>query len=126
MSLSPEAISAVKEFLTLDAKIEEYDTALKALKKRKAQLQASVFQYMRKNDIKKVNLPGGQSLQTTVRKSRPGITKKWVEERLTIYCTENRIDYNRIYDFIYDPQYRPQIEKTTLRKVKGKKPKPKK
>ena len=126
MSLSPEAIAAVKEYLKLDKQIEEYDFALKKLKKRKTQLQASVFQYMRKNEIKKVNLPQGESLQTTVRKSRPGTTKKWVENRLTVYCAENRIDYNKIYDFIYNPEYRPQVEKTTLRKVKGKKTKPKK
>ena len=123
MSLSPEAIAAVKEYLTLDKKIEEYDTALKTLKKRKATLQASVFQYMRKNDIKTVNLPQGQKLQTYTRKSRPGTSKKWVEERLTLYCTEHKIDYTKIYDFIYDPQYRPQIEKTTLKKTKAKKSK---
>lgn len=123
MSLSPEAISAVKEYLTLDKRIEEFEISLKALKKRKNLLQASVFSYMKKNDIKTVNLPHGQKLQTTTRKSRPGTTKKWVEERLTLYCTENRIDFNAIYDFIYDPQYRPQIEKTTLRKIKAKKSK---
>ena len=120
MSLSDQAKSAIKEYLTLDKRIEEFEKSLKALKARKTLLQSSIFKHMKQNDIKQVNLPQGQKLQTYTRKSRPGTSKKWVEERLTLYCQRKSMNYEELYDFIYDPQYRPQIEKTSLKKTKTK------
>lgn len=123
MSLSPDAISAVKEMLQTEKRIEELEAALKKFKARKDLLQKSIFSHMRQNDIKQVNLPGGAKLQTYTRKSRPGTSKKWVEERLGSYCSSHNINYDELYDFIYDPKYRPQVEKTQLKRVKAKKPK---
>ena len=123
MSLSAEAIAAVKEMLVTDKRISELEAALKKFKERKALLQKSIFQHMRQNDIKQVNLPGGEKLQTYTRKSRPTCTKKWVEQRMGEYCNSHNINFQELYDFIYDPKYRPQQESTKLKKVKAKKPK---
>lgn len=126
MSLSPDAIRAVKEMIVTDKRISELEVALKKFKERKAVLQKSIFQHMRNNDIKQVNLPGGEKLQTYTRKSRPTCTKKWVSDRMESYCKTHNVNYQNLYDFIYDPQYRPQVETTKLKKVKAKKSKTKK
>ena len=126
MSLSPDAIKAVKEMIVTDKRIAELEAALKKFKERKAVLQKSIFQHMRKNDIKQVNLPGGEKLQTYTRKSRPTCTKKWVQERMQTYCNSHQVNFQELYDYIYDPNHRPQIETAKLKKVKARKSKTKK
>lgn len=121
--ISEQAKLTIKEYLQLDNKITEFENSLKKLKIRKAQLQASVFKYMRQNDIKQVNLPHGAKLQTYTRKSRTGTSKKWVEQRLTEYCLLHKINYTALHEFIYLPEHRPQIEKVSIKRTKGKKPK---
>ena len=120
MSLSPEAVAAVKEMIVTDKRITELEAALKKFKERKTILQKSIFQHMNQNDIKQVNLPGGEKLQTYTRKTRPTATKAWIEDRLQNYCQSHNINFTEIYDFIYDPEHRPQVEKTALKKVKSK------
>ena len=120
---SDEAKNAIKQMIVTDSRIAELEAALRKFKEKKAVLQKSIFQYMRQNDIKQVNLPGGEKLQTYTRKSRPTCTKKWVESRMNEYCTSHNINFQDLYDFIYDPKYRPQVESTKLKKVKAKKPK---
>jgi len=126
MALSPDAIAAVKEMIVTDKRISELEAALKKFKERKGVLQKSIFQHMRNNDIKQVNLPGGEKLQTYTRKSRPTCTKKWVSDRMQAYCNSHQVNFQELYDFIYDPQYRPQIETAKLKKVKARKSKTKK
>lgn len=126
MSLSQDAIQALKEMIAVDKRISELDNALKKFKERKSVLQKSIFQHMRNNDIKQVNLPGGEKLQTYTRKSRPTCTKAFIKERLETYCQSNRLNYEEIYEFIYSPEHRPQIETIKLKKVKAKKTKTKK
>lgn len=110
----------VKEYLTLDQKIATAEETIKVLKIRKTMLYNNVFKYMINHEIKQLNLPNGEKLQTYSRKSRPGVTKQWVSDRLHTYCTKNHLDYNEVYDFIYDPQHRPQVEKSSMKKVKSK------
>ena len=113
----------VKEYVTLDAKIAEAEKTIKILKTRKEMLYNNVFKYMVNHQIKELNLPGGEKIKTYTRKTRPGTSKKWVEERLHSYCSSNKMNYQELYDFIYDPQHRPQIEKASIKKVKAKKSK---
>lgn len=123
MSLSAEAIAAVKEMLQTEKRIEELEGALKKFKERKTLLQKSIFSHMRQNDIKQVNLPGGAKLQTYTRKSRPSATKAFIEGRITTYCSSNNLNFTELWDFIYSPEHRPQEETTKLKKVKARKTK---
>ena len=111
----------VKEYVTLDKKIAEAEKTIKILKTRKEMLYNNVFRYMVNHEIKELNLPGGEKIKTYTRKSRPGVTKAWVSDRLHSYCSTNHLNYNELYDFIYDPQHRPQVEKQSIKKMKAKK-----
>ena len=113
----------VKEYVTLDKKIAEAEKTIKILKTRKEMLYNNVFRYMVNHEIKELNLPGGEKIKTYTRKSRPGVTKAWVSDRLHSYCSTHHIKYEEIYDFIYDPAHRPQIEKASIKKIKAKKSK---
>ena len=113
----------VKSYVMLDKKISDAEKSIKALKIRKEMLYNNVFRYMVQHEIKELNLPGGEKIKTYTRKSRPGVTKKWVADRLHSYCSTHHIKYEDIYDFIYDPAHRPQIEKSSIKKIKAKKPK---
>ena len=110
----------VKEYLMLDKKISEAEKTIKFLKERKTLLYKNVFKYMVNNQIKQLNLPNGEKFETYKRKTRPSVTKKWVSERLVTYCNRYNLDYDDIYDFIYNPIHRPQIEKSSMKKVKAK------
>ena len=113
----------VKEYVTLDKKIAEAEKTIKILKTRKEMLYNNVFRYMVNHEIKELNLPGGEKIKTYTRKSRPGVTKAWVSDRLHSYCSTNRLNYEELYDFIYDPVHRPQVEKASIKKMKAKKSK---
>jgi len=113
----------VKEYVTLDKKIAEAEKTIKILKTRKEMLYNNVFRYMVNHQIKELNLPGGEKIKTYTRKSRPGVTKAWVSDRLHSYCSTNHLNYEELYDFIYDPTHRPQIEKQSIKKMKAKKAK---
>jgi len=113
--------NTVKDYITLDKKIAEAEKTIKILKTRKEMLYNNVFRYMVNHEIKELNLPGGEKIKTYTRKSRPGVTKAWVSDRLHSYCSTNHLNYNELYDFIYDPQHRPQVEKQSIKKMKAKK-----
>lgn len=109
----------LKEYITLDAKIKQAEKTIKILKERKKFLHENIHKYMQKQQIKQINLPHGRKIKTVTKKTRPGTGKKWVEERLQEFCSMNRVNYNDIYDFIYDKEYRPEVEKEMLKTLKN-------
>lgn len=122
-TLPEDTKSAIKEMIEIDSAIDKITTALKKYKERKDLLQKKIQSQMIKNEINTISLPGGVKLQTYVRKSRATCSKDWISQRLTEYCDANRVNYNELYDFIYNPKYRPQIEKQTIKKTKPRKSK---
>ena len=119
--LPPDVVGAIKEMITVDGTIKKLEEALKKFKDRKSILQNKIENHMRTENVRQINLPGGEKLQTYVRKSRAGVTKKWISTRLETYCSSHNLNYQEIYDFIYDPTHRPQVEKKTIKKIKSKK-----
>ena len=113
--------SVVKEYIVLENKIEEITKNAKILKERKNMLYEIISSFMKDNDIKQVNLPNNQKFQTCTKKKRAGLNKKWIETRLSTYCEEHELDFDDLYDFIYNNDYRPATEIDAIKKVKGKK-----
>ena len=113
-----ELLEIEKSIVKLNEARKKYDEALKKFKARKEILQKSVESHMRNNGIKAINLPTGEKLQAYVRKSRPSCSKEWISNRLQDYCTSHNLNYDEIYQFIYDPIHRPQVEKNAIKKVK--------
>lgn len=120
MSLPEEVQNAIKSLVKVDASIKELENALKKYKEKKQELQKIIEGHMRHSNVKTIKLKNSK-LQTYTRKTRPGVTKKWISERLKTYCEEKQINYDEIFDFIYNPIYRPQIEKQSFKKTKSKK-----
>jgi hypothetical protein len=117
-AITSEVKMALKEMLENEKMITKLSETLKKYKARNDILQKSVEGHMRKNEIKAINLPGGSKLQTYTRKQRTSCSKEWISNRLQNYCQTHQLNYDELYDFIYNPAHRPQVEKKSIKKVK--------
>jgi len=117
----PEFISNLKEYLTLEKKVEEFKNALKKLEDRKKLLYGKIHGKMIEKKVDTLKLPNGAKIKNYVRKTKESLTKKFVQDRLKIYCNDRQLDYDEISDFIYNPKYRKVTEKYAIRKQNPKK-----
>jgi hypothetical protein len=121
MSLNEETINNIKEMLSIEQKIKDLNEALKKYRSKKSRLEKAVKNHMIVTNLQKVKLPNGIILSTYTTKRRQGCSKKWVKDRLELYCHQRNYNYNDLNDFIYNPEYRTVKEVTCLRKIKPKK-----
>lgn len=116
----PEFITNLKEYLSLEKKVEDFKSALKKLENRKKLLYSKIHDKMIEKKVETLKLPNGAKIKNYVRKQKEGLSKKFVQNRLEIYCQERQLDYNEICDFIYNPKYRKVTEKYAIRQEKPK------
>jgi len=119
----PEFVQNLKEYLSLEKKIIDFKGALKRLETRKKELYNKVHQKMIIKKVETLKLPGGAKLKNYVRKSKEGLTKAYVQNRLKMYCDKNQLNFEEVNDFLYNNKYRkvtevPAIKKTNPRKKK--------
>jgi len=116
----PEFIANLKEYLALEKKVDEFKVSLKKLEDRKKLLYAKIHHKMIEKKVDTLKLPNGAKIKNYIRKTKESINKKFIENRLKLYCEQRQLDYNEISDFIYNPKYRQVIEKHAIRKQKSK------
>lgn len=116
----PEFIANLKEYLSLEKKVEEFKTSLKKLEDRKKLLYNKIHNKMIEKKVDTLKLPNGAKIKNYIRKTKESLNKQFIENRLKLYCEEKHLDYNEISDFIYNPKYRKVIEKHAIRKQKPK------
>lgn len=121
----PQFITDLKEYLNLEKKVEEFKVALKKLEDRKKILYQKIHHKMIEKKVETLKLPGGAKIKNYVRKQKEGLTKKFVQTRLEIYCQEKNLNYEEVVDFIYNPKYRKVTEKYAIKKEKPKEKKSK-
>jgi hypothetical protein len=119
----PEFVQNLKEYLSLEKKIVDFKSALKRLETRKKELYNKVHQKMIIKKVETLKLPNGAKLKNYVRKSKEGLTKAYVQNRLKMYCDQNQLNFDEVNDFLYNNKYRkvtevPAIKKTNPRKKK--------
>ena len=119
----PEFIQNLKEYLSLEKKIADFKSALKRLETRKKELYDKVHQKMIVKKVETLKLPNGAKLKNYVKKTKEGLTKSYVQNRLKLYCEENNLNFEEINDYLYNNKYRkvteiPAIRKTAPRKKK--------
>jgi hypothetical protein len=119
----PEFVQNLKEYLSLEKKIVDFKGALKRLETRKKELYNKVHQKMIIKKVETLKLPNGAKLKNYVRKSKEGLTKAYVQNRLKMYCDQNQLNFDEVNDFLYNNKYRkvtevPAIKKTNPRKKK--------
>lgn len=119
----PEFITNLKEYLSLEQKIEDFKKALKKLEDRKKHLYGQIHVKMIEKKVETLKLPNGEKIKNYVRKTKEGLTKKFVQNRLEIYCNDKNINYEEVCDFIYNPKYRKVTEKHAIKKEKPRKKK---
>lgn len=119
----PIFIANLKEYLSLGKKINDFKEALKKLEQRKKFLYSQIHHKMIEKKVDTLKLPDGSKLKNYVRKMKEGLTKKFIQSRLELYCQEKHIDYEEITDFIYNPKYRKVTEKNAIKKENPKKEK---
>lgn len=114
----PEFITNLKEYLSLEKKVKDFKEALKKLEERKKLLYSKIHHKMIEKKVEVLKLPGGDKIRNYVRKTREPLNKKYIQTRLQIYCEEKNLNYEEIYDFIYNTKYRKVIEKNAISKTK--------
>jgi len=113
----PEFVQNLKEYLSLEKKITDFKTALKRLETRKKELYGKVHEKMILKKVETLKLPNGAKLKNYVKKTKEGLTKTYVQNRLKLYCTENRLDFDELNDFLYNIKYRKVTEAPAIRKT---------
>ena len=93
------------------------------LETRKKDLYGKVHQKMIVKKVETLKLPGGAKLKNYVKKTKEGLTKSYVQNRLKLYCDQNSLNFDEVNDFLYNNKYRkvtetPAIRKTVPRKKK--------
>ena len=116
----PEFITNLKEYLSLEKKIDSFKESLKKLEERKKFLYEKIHHKMIEKKVETLKLPDGAKIKNYVRKTKESVTKKFVESRLKLYCEQKNLNYDEISDFIYNPKYRKVTEKNAIRKQKPK------
>ena len=119
----PEFIANLKEYLSLEKKVDEFKASLKKLEDRKKLLYAKIHHKMIEKKVDTLKLPNGAKIKNYVRKTKESINKKFIENRLKLYCEQRQLDYDEISDFIYNPKYRQVIENMQLESKNQKKKK---
>lgn len=122
----PEFLTNLKEYLSLEKKVEDFKEALKKLEERKKLLYSKIHNKMIEKKVETLKLPGGAKIKNYVRKQKEGLTKKFVQTRLEVYCQEKNLNYEEVVDFIYNPKYRKVTEKYAIKKEKPKEKRTKK
>ena len=113
----PEFIQNLKEYLSLEKKIIDFKTALKRLEVRKKELYVKVHEKMILKKVETLKLPNGAKLKNYVKKTKEGLTKSYVQNRLKMYCETNTLDFNEVNDFLYNVKYRKVTETPAIRKT---------
>ena len=119
----PEFVQHLKEYLSLEKKIKDFKGALKRLEVRKKELYEKVHQKMIIKKVETLKLPGGAKLKNYVKKTKEGLTKTYVQNRLKMYCMENNLNFDEVNDFLYNNKYRKVTETPAIRKTAAKKKK---
>ena len=80
----PEFLTNLKEYLSLEKKVEDFKEALKKLEERKKLLYSKIHNKMIEKKVETLKLPGGAKIKNYVRKQKEGLTKKFVQTRLEV------------------------------------------
>lgn len=113
----PEFVQNLKEYLSLEKKIKDFKGALKRLENRKKELYGKVHQKMILKKVETLKLPNGAKLKNYVKKTKEGLTKAYVQNRLKMYCDQNQLNFDEVNDFLYNNKYRKVTETPAIRKT---------
>ena len=93
MSVSPDFITDVKQYVELDNQIKEFQDIIKKIKKDKEKVEGHILHYMTSNglDDKDINLSDGK-LRCFTSKTSSSVNKKHIENSLALFF---KGDYNR-------------------------------
>ena len=119
MSVSPDFITDVKNYIELDNQIKEFQDIIKKVKKDKEKLEGHILHYMKTNglDDKDINLSDGK-LRCFTSKTSSSVNKKHIENSLALYF---KGDYNRakeVTSFIFSK--REITQKIKLKRTRKK------
>lgn len=93
MSVSPDFVTDVKQYVELDNQIKEFQDIIKKIKKDKEKVEGHILHYMTSNglDDKDINLSDGK-LRCFTSKTSSSVNKKHIENSLALFF---KGDYNR-------------------------------
>ena len=105
-------ISTIKEWISIDTKINNLNKQIKELRNSKKQLSGSLINVMENNEIDRFDINDGKLIYRKNKVKAP-LNKDYLFKMLQDYFKDNpEIDSNHVSDFILEN--RPIIEKSIL------------
>ena len=99
MSLNPEIINSVKEWVKIDNEMRTLKEEINTRKKRKDVITANLLETMKQKDIDTFDLKDGK-LEYKTRKSKKAISKKMLLNILSQYYQGDSNKANELNNFI--------------------------
>lgn len=108
----------VKEWVTMDNEISQYQKRIRALNGEKKELGRRLLECMKQSQIEQINLNGDESILYKKSVSKKPVNKKSLDILLQQYLQNTDVEVGELLTFIFDN--RETVEKETIVKKKQK------
>ena len=108
----------VKEWVTMDNEISQYQKRIRVLNGEKKELGKKLLDCMKQSQIEQINLNGDESILYKKSVSKKPVNKKSLDILLQQYLQNTDIEVGELLTFIFDN--RETVEKETIVKKKQK------
>lgn len=108
----------VKEWVTMDNEISQYQKRIRVLNSEKKELGKRLLDCMKQSQIEQINLNGDESILYKKSVSKKPVNKKSLDILLQQYLQNTDIEVGELLTFIFDN--RETVEKETIVKKKQK------
>jgi hypothetical protein len=108
----------VKEWVTMDNEISQYQKRIRVLNSEKKELGKRLLDCMKQTQIEQINLNGDESILYKKSVSKKPVNKKSLDILLQQYLQNTDIEVGELLTFIFDN--RETVEKETIVKKKQK------
>jgi hypothetical protein len=116
---SPKLLTElVKEWVTMDNEISQYQKKIRVLNGEKKELGKRLLDCMKQSQIEQINLNGDESILYKKSVSKKPVNKKSLDILLQQYLQNTDVEVGELLTFIFDN--RETVEKETIVKKKQK------
>lgn len=108
----------IKDYILYDNKIKELYKNISKYKNIKTKLESKIINYIKTNNIKKIQLPK-EDIKYTISQHKIPITKSVIYQQINTYFNGSKSQSDKIINFIYNN--RDIVQKEMLKRICKKK-----
>ena len=106
----------IKRYLVTDEKIIYFKKLALELKEDKQGLEKEIMDFMKNNNVNEVVNSANKFEARTVYRRKP-VTRKMIKGHCLKICNGNEDKQKQFYQFLFNSNNLPGVEKTTLKKI---------